>query len=169
MYKRLSEIEGFENCSEYVISDSGKLYNLKSKIWYRPLRDSKGYYYYDLRYKHAKCSCPKVHRLVMLAFSQESPKPQINHIDGDKSNNHLDNLEWCTHRENREHALKHHLKDEVEYGIAQYDLDGHLLATYETCREALKVLGKDYTQSGNIGRAIRGNRKTAYGYIWKQM
>lgn len=39
---------------------------------------------------------------------------------------------------------------------------------YDTCREALIDLGLNKNISGNIGRCIRGKRKTAYGYIWKQ-
>lgn len=168
MKKALSEIEGFENCTGYLIYDDGTLYNEKKDKTYKPLTDSKGYKYYDIRHLNARYSCPKVHRLVMLAFSEEVPKPQINHIDGNKSNNSLDNLEWVTNKQNRTHAIDKGLKDEVRYGIAQYDKQGNLVEIYDTCRDALKALGRNYQQSGNIGRAIRGKRATAYGYIWKQ-
>ena len=103
----------------------------------------------------------------MLAFSNQDPKEQINHIDGNKTNNHISNLEWVTNRENREHAIENGLKDEIGYGIAQYDLDGNLLNIFETANEACKYLNKP-GHAGNIGRAIKGNRKTCYGFIWKQ-
>lgn len=104
----------------------------------------------------------------MLAFSNEEPKPQINHKNARKDDNRITNLEWCTNRENRIHSLKNELKDEINYGIATYDTAGNLLKVYDTCREALKEMNKDYKQSGNIGRVVRGSRKTAYGYVWKQ-
>ena len=168
IFKNLNEIQGFQNCSDYIIYDDGRLYSKKTSKFLKPLKDTKGYFYYDLRYAGAKYKCPKVHRLVMLAFSEDIRSEQINHIDGDKSNNHISNLEWCTNRENRTHALQNGLKNEIGYNIAQYDLDGNLLNIFSTAREALEFLGKNNDRSGNIGRAIRGSRKTAYGYIWKQ-
>lgn len=168
MYRLLKEVPGFEHCDDLIIYDDGTLSVKSTGFRYRPLKDSKGYYYYDFRGRNAKYKCPKVHRLVMLAFSPDPPLEQINHIDGNKANNRLDNLEWCTNHQNRTHALRTGLKNEVQYGVAQYDMDGNLIRTYDTCCEALKALGKNHTQSGNIDRAIRGFRKTSYGYIWKQ-
>lgn len=121
-----------------------------------------------MKTKDVKYKCPKIHRLVMLGFSNQTPSEHINHKDGNKSNNHISNLEWCTNEENRHHAINNGLKDEVDYGIAQYDLEGNLLHVYRTCEEALHALGKNYEGSGNIGRVIRNKRKTAYGYVWKQ-
>lgn len=52
-----------------------------------------------------------IHRLVLQTFKpvEDMDKLQVNHIDGDKQNNHVDNLEWCTQSENQKHAYKHGL------------------------------------------------------------
>lgn len=167
MYKRLSEVQGFENCKKYIIYDNGRLYSEITKHFLKPLKDSKGYYYYDLRGKHAKYSCPKVHRLVMLAFSNYQNNKQINHIDGNKSNNHIDNLEWCTNDQNRNHALRSGLKSEIDFGIGQYDLHDNLLYVWHTAADAMSWLRLPRRQSGGIGRAIKNN-SIFKGYRWKQ-
>ena len=75
----------------------GKLIILKSVI-------SKGYKFAHLC-KNGKAKKITIHRLVAIEFI-ENPlnKPQVNHIDGNKANNHIDNLEWCTASENSKHA-----------------------------------------------------------------
>lgn len=167
--KELSEIQGFESCSGYYIYEDGRFYSDFTNKFLKGSIDSKGYRYVDLRGRDPIIRNPKIHRLVMLAFSEEEPKEQINHIDGDKLNNHLDNLEWATNRENREHAIRTGLKDEIPYGVGQYDLDGNLLNVYDTAGEAMGAIGKNPLAGGDIGRAIRGVVKTAYGYVWKSI
>ena len=169
MKKRLSEIKGFENCDKYIIHSDGRIFSRHSNKFLKPLKDSKGYSYIDIRSKKAKYSCPKVHRLVMLAFGQEKEeKEHINHIDGNKDNNDISNLEYVTNKENRKHAILNGLKDEYNYYIAQYDTKGNLLDVFDTGSEAIEKLGLKSGASGNIGRCIRGKRKTAYGFVWKQ-
>lgn len=72
----------------------------------RPATDKKGYKRVALM-KDGKLSTHKVHRLVAINFiPNPSSKPQVNHKDGDKSNNHVDNLEWATNAENVIHAIR---------------------------------------------------------------
>lgn len=76
----------------------GKLLNLKT--------DKDGYKLVILS-KDGVQRTYKVHRLVLQAFgANPQGKPQVNHIDNDKSNNSVDNLEWCTNTENTRHAIK---------------------------------------------------------------
>ena len=188
-FKNISEIKGYENVKGYALSNEGKVYSGRgikndentgriSRIIhddinkYKELKgskDSKGYLCLDLRGKNGKLNYPKIHRLVAEVFL-ENPEnlPQVNHIDGNKTNNNVENLEWVTNKDNRIHALENGLKKEMTYGVGQYDLDGNLIDTFDTAREALLKMGKPLT-SGNIGRVINGKRKTAYGYIWKQL
>ena len=168
MHKKLSEIKGFESCDNYIIFDNGMIYSENSNKFLKPLVDTKGYLYIDLRKKNALLKCPKIHKLVMLAFSGDEPKEQINHIDGDKQNNDISNLEYVTNKENRIHAIENGLINSINYGIAQYDLNGDLIAVYDTAKQALSAIGENEEYSGNIGRVVRGERATSYGYIWKQ-
>lgn len=68
-----------------------------------------GYYVYAMRPEGRKgiCKCVKIHRLIAEAFiPNPENKPFINHIDGNKLNNNVNNLEWCTNQENVIHAYK---------------------------------------------------------------
>jgi hypothetical protein len=87
----------------YEISDLGKVKSLPNKTHknikiLNPSYDKNGYLRVDL-YKNKKNKTSKVHRLVMLSFIGES-ELAIDHIDGNKQNNRLDNLRYCTNREN---------------------------------------------------------------------
>lgn len=98
-------VVGFEG--DYEVSDHGNLRSLKyGKV--RPLRTylwGPGYLYCQLS-KDGKSSPFSVHRLVALAFlgMPDGDRDEINHIDGDKLNNHVSNLEWCTRLQNMRHA-----------------------------------------------------------------
>lgn len=90
---------------EYYVSNLGRVMstNGKPKIL-TPQTNYLGYKYMNLTIdgKNVK---PKLHRLVALAFlPNPENKTDVNHIDRDKSNNRLDNLEWTTHKENMRHS-----------------------------------------------------------------
>lgn len=99
-------VKGFEN---YEVSDMGNIKSLnynhtgEAKIL-KPGKQRGGYLYINL-YKNAKRYSKKIHRLVAEAFiPNPEGKPQVNHIDGNKKNNKLSNLEWSTNQENQQHA-----------------------------------------------------------------
>jgi hypothetical protein len=75
----------------------------------KPAKDGKGYFRVALA-KGRTLKTYKVHRLVAKSFiDNPENKPQVNHIDGNKTNNHYSNLEWCTNQENAIHAAKNGL------------------------------------------------------------
>lgn len=109
-----------------------------------------------------------IHRLLAQNFIPNSlNKPQVNHIDGNKQNNALSNLEWVTAKENSRHAVDIGLCDErrkkQEVAIIQYDLQGNTVAEHVSIHEAGRTTGIAWQ---NISKVVRGIRKTAGGYHW---
>lgn len=97
-------IEG--NQTKYEVSDSGLVIRRDHNILLQPTLDSDGYPQLTIFFD-GKGYCRKIHRLVAEAFiPKEEGRDQINHKDGNKCNNHVSNLEWCTLQENVEHAWK---------------------------------------------------------------
>lgn len=123
VFKKIDGIDGIE------VSNSGKIKFLSKKIidtngneriYKEKIKDkfainSSGYkkisYYNDGEFKNYY-----LHRLIAMAFiPNPENKPFVNHKDGNKLNNNIDNLEWCTHSENIIHAYKNHLKEDTGY------------------------------------------------------
>lgn len=164
------DIKGYEG--KYQVSNMGRVKSLLK--WY-PLQnryiqrekilknctDTKGYLIVKLCFNNEK-TC-KVHRLVAETFIPNTEnKPQINHINGDKTDNRVENLEWCTNQENAIHSHKNGLQPSVR--VAQYDLDGNFIREWDSIKEA-----SEKTNSTHISMCCRGHKKykTSGGYIWK--
>ena len=112
-----------------------------------------------------------VHRLVWASFNGEIPKElEINHIDEDKSNNSLSNLNLLSHQANNIWGTK--LQRQIEkqsVAIMQYDLDGNLIKEWKSATEAGRVLGvyPSNITTCCVGKNSEGkNIKTAYGFKW---
>lgn len=101
----------------YNILWRGKIKHLPEKVLSGNKRSVKGYVRVHLEGKGHQ-----VHRLV-CAFFHPNPnnKPQVNHKDGNKENNHPDNLEWCTNQENRDHAVQNKLIASRQSGFGKLD------------------------------------------------
>lgn len=101
-----------------------------------------------------------IHRVVATAFI---PNPDsletVNHIDEDKHNNRVENLEWCTAQEN---SLKWHKKSGL-YLVEQRKPNGELVATYNSQGDAARVTG---IHREAINMCCAGRRKTAGGFCW---
>lgn len=94
----MKDIKGFEGL--YQISDEGRVYSAYSKKYLKLRKDKDGYLLVNL-YKDKKQYTKKVHRLVAEAFiDNPEGKKEVNHIDCQRDNNCVSNLEWMTHRDN---------------------------------------------------------------------
>lgn len=96
---------------DYRISSNGNIWSFKAGRHLMKIHiDSKGYKSIRLC-ENGKSKLHRVHRLLAIAFKPNpNNHPCINHIDGNKLNNHLSNLEWCTYGKNNTHAYRNGLK-----------------------------------------------------------
>jgi len=104
----MKDIAGYEN--RYAVTKDGRVWSYPKRRsscngkWLKSTVNSRGYPTVGL-HKNQQVKRWTVHRLVALAYvSNPDSKPQLNHKDGNKTNNHMGNLEWCTNRENYLHA-----------------------------------------------------------------
>lgn len=113
--------------------------------------------------KNSRMKSYGVHRLVAKAFiPNPEDKSEVNHIDGDPSNNSADNLEWVTRSENHIHRvyeLKHNSLKRCKKVLCVET--GEI---FPSVREAARVLKRDHK---GIVRAISGQYEQSYGYHWQ--
>ena len=191
------DIEGYEGL--YQISNFGNVKSLDNTVIYsnRRIRKHKskllkfgicrGYCIVNL-YKNKRSSSSKVHRLVAQAFiPNPENKPTVNHKDGNKQNNCVDNLEWATIKENNNHAYtiglmenakrvrannmavisKKYLTTRIQKRIkkiCQYDMKGNFLQEYDSVIQACKI--NKFNSPQNIRSCCQDKTQSAYGYKW---
>ena len=173
------DIKGYEG--KYQISDMGKVKSLErlTSNKRRVLKQinlsqklGKDGYLKVLLYKENSRKYVMVHRLVANMFIENFyNKPQVNHIDANKQNNNVSNLEWVTASENKLHALSLGIgllgtgKDNVKSKkVNQISLDGFFIKTWAGQREVARVL--KLSQSG-ICRCCKYGKGTIGGYKWE--
>lgn len=157
----IKDIINFEN---YQISDDGRVWSKKSNKWLKPI-DVNGYKKASL-YKNGKEYQRLVHRLVAEAFI---PNPnnydEINHINEDKSDNRVENLEWCTPSYNINYGTRIERQvNSISKKVFQYSIDNVLLNTYKSCTEAERE-NPSFNHRG-ISYACIGKLKTYKGFKW---
>lgn len=147
---------------EYQVSSEGNIKSLKcgrEKLLKLGV-DKDGYLQVSL-WKDGKRKMKKVHRLVAKAFIPNPlGLPQVNHKDEDKTNNRVENLEWCTHEYNMNYGTR---IERTSKKVYQYTLDGRLIKIWPSAAEA----GRNGFNAGHITDCCNGKRKTHKGFIWQ--
>lgn len=164
-------IPGYE--MNYEVSDSG---------WFRRVNDNRplkvfitrGGYGRVFLYKNSVRKSYFAHRLVAKAFLGEPPAStsQVNHKDGRKLNNAVDNLEWCTQSENIKHSYVTGLREENKARLLevnhkevnQYTLQGDFVKTWFSLSEAARALNLSVS---NICNCCKGRINSTGGYTWR--
>lgn len=179
IWKDIKDFEGL-----YQISNLGKVKSLpryvknihgqrivKEKILKNQI-NKKGYYSVVLR-KNNKSYTKEIHRLIGIAFIENKNNYScINHIDGNKLNNKLDNLEWCSYKHNINEAYRLGLNrytnlinfKNLPKKVLQFDKNNNFINEFESIRKASKITNVCYN---SIWLNCCGKQRYAGGYTWK--
>lgn len=162
---------------DYEVSNMGQVKSLsyrktgKERIL-KPQKTKFGYLRNQLS-NNSKGKWFLVHRLVALTFLENPLNlPCVNHKDEDKENNHIDNLEWCTHEYNNNYGTHNEIISKKQRNnprtskiILQYTLEGKFVAEYPSSKEVERVLKFSHT---SINKCCQNKKKyiSHNGYIW---
>lgn len=144
------QVQGFEN---YLVSNHGRILNLDTGRILKPCTNTNGYHYVVLS-KEGKAKNFLVHRLVAQAFIPNiENKPQVNHIDENKKNNHLSNLEWATVKENANHGTRNErLSKAISKKVLVLDIDYNQVGEFESLTKACTTLKVDRSDASRVAR-----------------
>lgn len=176
----IPEFPNYKINKQGVIFSKRKGYRKPTGTWvneenWKPLKSvldkGTGYYLVTMvRYEKDGTRVKKnqfIHRLLGRAFlPNPKNKAHINHKDGNKTNNNLDNLEWATEQENSRHAVDTGLTsyEYCEVVIQQFTDDWQFVEEFKSIHEAGRQTGIAYQ---NISKVVRGLRSRAGGFRWK--
>jgi len=146
----------------YFVSNLGRFKNSYGKIMENYKVNENGYirvYIYKKTFT--------LHRLLALTFLENHEnKEQVNHKDGNKLNNSIQNLEWCTNKENQIHKVQNGLANSYTRKIGQYNLNDTLIKEHISIISASKEVN---ISTSSIKGVLKNYRKTASGFIWKYL
>lgn len=166
---RISSLEGYEKLRDYyyldenldIVSKLNAPTKLKSRL------NSSGYISYPLIRKDGKQMTVLLHRVIALAYvDNPNSYKEVNHIDENKLNNDINNLEWCSHKHNCNHGTRVKRYSEKNMKpVAQIDGEGNIVKVYPGVIVATKYLG--LKSKSAITNCIAGISKTCCGFRWE--
>jgi len=165
MEEKWRDVVGYEGL--YQVSNTGRIASGRCEL---RLQTNNFGYKTVMLYKDGKPRRKTVHRIVADAFiPNTSNYPQINHIDENKANNCVSNLEWCTSSTNNLKYRQNHPRKERKgknkgRRVLQLSLGGEVIRGWDNARQVFVETGMS---DWSISQCCRGVWKTAYGYKWQ--
>lgn len=157
---QVSNLGNIKSLEKIQVFPNGGL-NIRKEKALKPNKMSNGYL--NVRLYNSKQKGYGIHRLVAQAFI---PNPnnysQVNHIDGNKQNNFVDNLEWCDASYNQKHAIQTGLKK--VHKVKQYDLKGNYIKTWKSIKEITNYYNISHAC---IINCCNGKLEKTHNYKWQ--
>ena len=161
MIEEWKDIKGYEGL--YQVSNLGRVKSLKfdKERVLKQFPNKHGYLLVSLC-KTGKQKSFAVHRLVALQFIPKvENKPEVNHVDEDKTNNMVSNLEWCTRKENVNHGTR---TEKYSKKVKAIDITNGEYNYYPSIRECGRQLGID---GGSVSKYLNGKVRHVGGYVFE--
>lgn len=152
--------------TKYQVSNMGRIKNTETGyITFGSPNKNSGYIRWTYSQRDGIRKEIQAHRAVYEVFHPNEEINVINHIDSNRGNNRLSNLENITQQEN---VIKSYYQTNTKTTVltGQYDLNGNLIAVYPSTAEAARAMG--LKNGSNISRAMKTNWKS-HGYYWRQL
>lgn len=161
-------------CEDYLVCDEGYVLGKNGKKL-KPSLNHSGYEIINIMVNGERTGL-SVHTAVMMSFCGEGRLDetyQVNHIDGNKQNNHISNLEWVTPQENVQHSVNVlgnncGTNNANTKGILGVHKKTNNQLRFDTLIDAGRYFNPSNSRYGqtNIWKALSGKYKSAYGYVW---